>query len=76
MILYLLSLREYIATTHYALRTGIGTEANPLLRRLFDRFGREPVLLDDYEEGGNWTPIDSSGPIEIATIYVTPGIGL
>lgn len=25
-----------IATTHYALRTGIGTEANPVLRKLFD----------------------------------------
>jgi len=34
-----------IATTHYALRTGIGTEGNPLLRRLFDKFGHEPVLL-------------------------------
>jgi predicted PurR-regulated permease PerM len=34
-----------IATTHYALRTGIGTEANPVLRKLFDRFGHEPVLL-------------------------------
>lgn len=34
-----------IATTHYALRTGIGTEANPLLRKLFDKFGHAPVLL-------------------------------
>lgn len=34
-----------IATTHYALKSGIGTEANPVLRKLFDRFGHEPVLL-------------------------------
>lgn len=34
-----------IFTTHYALRTGVGTEANPVLRKLFDRFGHEPVLL-------------------------------
>lgn len=34
-----------IATTHYALRTGIGTEANPVLRKLFDRFGVVPALL-------------------------------
>jgi hypothetical protein len=34
-----------IATTHYALRTGIGQEANPLLRKLFDKFGHEVVLL-------------------------------
>jgi hypothetical protein len=42
--LILLQLAD-IATTHYALRTGIGTEANPVLRKLFDRFGHEPVLL-------------------------------
>ena len=34
-----------LLTTHYALRAGIGTEANPVLRKLFDRFGHEPVLL-------------------------------
>ena len=34
-----------IATTHYALRTGIGYEANPFLRKLFDKFGHEVVLL-------------------------------
>ena len=32
-------------TTPYALRTGIGTEANPFLRKLFDKFGHEVVLL-------------------------------
>lgn len=37
-LLILLQLAD-IATTHYALRTGIGTEANPVLRKLFDRFG-------------------------------------
>ena len=34
-----------IATTHYALRFKIGTEANPFMRRLFDKFGHERVLL-------------------------------
>ena len=34
-----------IATTHYALRTGIGQEANPFMRKLFDKFGHEVVLL-------------------------------
>jgi hypothetical protein len=34
-----------LATTHYVLRKGIGTEANPLLKRLFDKFGHERVLL-------------------------------
>ena len=34
-----------LATTHYVLRKGIGTEANPLLKRLFDRFGHERVLI-------------------------------
>jgi len=34
-----------IATTHYALRTGIGREANPVLKRLFDKFGHEVVLI-------------------------------
>ena len=42
--LILLQLAD-IATTHYALRTKIGTEANPLLRKLFDKFGHEPVLI-------------------------------
>lgn len=31
-----------IATTHYALPLRIGTEANPVLRKLFDRRGHEP----------------------------------
>ena len=31
-----------VLTTHYVLRTGIGTEANPVLRKLFDKFGHEP----------------------------------
>ena len=46
-MLYLLIFLQLadIATTHYALRTGIGTEGNPVLRKLFDRFGHEPVLL-------------------------------
>ncbi len=34
-----------IATTHYALKSGAGTEGNPILRKLFDRFGHEKVLL-------------------------------
>ena len=34
-----------IATTHYVLKTGIGTEANPVLNKLFQKFGHEPVLL-------------------------------
>jgi hypothetical protein len=34
-----------IASTHYALKSGIGAEGNPVLRKLFDRFGHEPVLL-------------------------------
>jgi hypothetical protein len=43
-LLILLQLAD-IATTHFALRHGYGTEANPVLRKLFDRFGHEPVLL-------------------------------
>ena len=43
-LLIILQLAD-IATTHYALRTGIGTEANPFMRKLFDKFGHEPVLL-------------------------------
>jgi hypothetical protein len=43
-LIILLQLAD-IATTHYALRTGIGTEGNPVLRKLFDKFGHEPVLL-------------------------------
>lgn len=43
-VLILLQLLD-VLTTHYALRTGAGTEANPVLRNLFDRFGHEPVLL-------------------------------
>jgi hypothetical protein len=34
-----------IATTHYALKSGAGTEGNPFLRRLFDKFSHEKVLL-------------------------------
>lgn len=34
-----------IATTHYALKSGAGTEGNPVLRKLFGRFGHERVLL-------------------------------
>ena len=47
MMIYLLIALQLadIITTHYALRTGIGTEANPVLRKLFDRFGHESVLI-------------------------------
>lgn len=46
-MLYLLILLQLadMVTTHYALKSGIGTEANPVLRKLFDKFGHEPVLL-------------------------------
>jgi hypothetical protein len=46
-MLYLLIVLQLadIATTHYALKSGLGTEGNPFLRRLFDRFGHEKVLL-------------------------------
>jgi hypothetical protein len=42
--LILLQLAD-IASTHYALKSGAGTEGNPILRRLFDKFGHEKVLL-------------------------------
>lgn len=34
-----------IATTHHALKTGIGHEANPVLNRLFSRYGHKRVLF-------------------------------
>lgn len=34
-----------IVTTHYVLKKRIGTEANPVMRWLFDQFGHLPVLL-------------------------------
>lgn len=45
MMLYLLIAPQLadIATTHYALKSGSGTEANPVLRKLFERPGHGPV---------------------------------
>jgi hypothetical protein len=43
-LLVILQLAD-LGTTHYALKTGLGREANPVMRKLFDRFGHEPVLL-------------------------------
>lgn len=69
-MLYLLILLQLadIATTHYALRTGIGTEANPVLRKLFDKFGHEPVLL--AIKGGFIALLVWAVPIMEATGYL------
>ena len=47
MVPYLLTTLQLadMATTHYVLKKRIGTEANPVLRWLFDQFSHRPVLL-------------------------------